>query len=220
MTRQRDSKFLTRQNQEPRIRWWHCSIPCAPRQTTDAPHYWSSGIPTPQILSAMTIVSPAVARRLAGTVVHSSRTSRGISSSKHSSFSFAAAVSTEQQEWGISISRPPVPAKIRRDPLKPESQLVLRHLQDSYPDWIESKDESTLSIDSKSGTFRLDFPNHNWRIWTSYDAEKNEHWLKVYTIDMFSRYQLNSLNAAGPEGQNEIAEKVDEMVGRMTRWGK
>ena len=159
---------------------------------------------------------PTLARRLAGTVARSSQTSRGISSSKHSSLSFAAAaVSTEQQEWGIAISRPPVPAKIRRDPLKPESQLVLRHLQDSYPDWIESKDESTLSIDSKSGCFRLDFPNYNWRIWTSYDAERNEHWLKVYTIDMFSRYQLN-----GPEGQNEIMKKVDEMVGRMTRWGK
>ena len=165
---------------------------------------------------------PALARRLAGSVARSSetQTSRGISSSKQSSLSFAAAVSTEQQEWGISISRPPVPAKIRRDPLKPESQLVLRHLQDSYPDWIESKDESTLNIDSKSGTFRLDFPNYNWRIWTSYDAERNEHWLKVYTVDMFSRYQLSSLGVAGPEGQNEIIKKVDEMVGRMTRWGK
>ena len=160
-------------------------------------------------------MSSALARRLAGTVAR-----RGISSSKHSSLSFAAAVSTEQQEWGIAISRPPVPAKIRRDPLKPESQLVLRYLQDSYPDWIESKDESTLTIDSKSGTFRLDFPNYNWRIWTSYDAERNEHWLKVYTIDMFSRYQLNSLRVVGPKGQNEIIKKVDEMVGRMTRWGK
>ena len=167
----------------------------------------------------MMAMSPAVTRRLVGIVSRSSQTSRGISSSKHSSLSFAAAVSTEQQEWGIAISRPPVPAKIRRDPLKPESQLVLRHLQDSYPDWIESKDESTLSIDSKSGTFRLDFPIYNWRIWTSYDAERNEHWLKVYTIDMFSRYQLNGLRA-GPEGQNEIIKKVDEMVGRMTRWGK
>lgn len=123
----------------------------------------------------------------------------------------------EPQEWGIAISRPPVPVMIRRDPLKPESRIVLRHIQDAYPDWIESKDGSSLSIDSKGGTFRLDFPNHGWRIWTSYDAERNEHWLKVYTIDMFSRYQLV---AAGPDSQIEITKKVDEMVGRMTRWGK
>mmetsp|Transcript_15654 Transcript_15654/g.26069 ORF Transcript_15654/g.26069 Transcript_15654/m.26069 type:complete len:170 (-) Transcript_15654:191-700(-) len=168
------------------------------------------------------IISFAIARRFAASIARSSQTSSwrgGISTTKHSSLSSAAATVSTEQEWGIAISRPPVPAIIRREPLKLESQLVLRHLQDAYPDWIESMYDSQLSIDTKSGTFRLDFPNHGWRLWTSYDAQRNEHWLKVYTIDIFSRYQLDVSNG-GPESGSEITKKVDEMVGRMTRWGK
>ena len=53
---------------------------------------------------------------------------------------------------------------------------------------------------------------------TTYDDKKDEHWLKAYTIDCFSRYKL--VNDPVSANETDITERVDEMVNRLVRWGK
>ena len=81
---------------------------------------------------------------------------------------------------------------------------------------------------------------------TSHDGERQQHWLNVDTVDIFSRYLVSdtppvpnrewttctvfekklrkrSILVLYDEEQvteDEVVEKVDQMVMRLTRWGK
>ena len=69
------------------------------------------------------------------------------------------------------------------------SRVALEHLQDSRSDWLVARGlDRNLKI-SNNGTFLLNFPEYG-RIWTSYDAEKRQHWLSVYRNKLAVRFLL------------------------------
>mmetsp|Transcript_5609 Transcript_5609/g.11700 ORF Transcript_5609/g.11700 Transcript_5609/m.11700 type:complete len:179 (-) Transcript_5609:131-667(-) len=131
--------------------------------------------------------------------------------------------------------------------IHPESQVVLEHLQGPWSDWTQSRGlDRGLKINN-DGTFMLRFPRCNWRIWTFYDDVNEQHWLKVDTGDMFSRYLLRDrpklvrekvdyadLGIYGrklrkraivmvPDDtvpEENITRQVDAMIERLTKWGK
>jgi hypothetical protein len=100
--------------------------------------------------------------------------------------------------------------------LHPVSLTALLHLKQYHGDWLA---DTELRLRCKSnGTFVLEFPcrtplkngRHAGRIWTSYDANTNEHWLLVYRRKVICRFLL--LSNCDNNELIIIQEAVDEMV--------
>ena len=129
----------------------------------------------------------------------------------------------------------------------PASKTVLRHLQGCWSEWTQSRGlDYGLKINN-DGTFRINnFPDSGYKIWTTHDYTKQQHWLNVDAIDMMSRYKVSDtpllpvrpwtestnyekklrkrsiLKLYDKERipEHEVTTKVDEMIHRLTRWGK
>uniref|UniRef100_A0A7R9W628 Uncharacterized protein n=1 Tax=Pseudictyota dubia TaxID=2749911 RepID=A0A7R9W628_9STRA len=107
--------------------------------------------------------------------------------------------------------------------IHPLSQIVLEHLQVSRSDWLLRKGlDQGLTI-NKDGTFVLSFPpefdGHDdaGRIWTSYDADKKQHWVTVYKDTLLGRYPLKgSVDACWHTEKALVQETVDRLIERIS----
>uniref|UniRef100_A0A7S1YWN4 Uncharacterized protein n=1 Tax=Trieres chinensis TaxID=1514140 RepID=A0A7S1YWN4_TRICV len=108
----------------------------------------------------------------------------------------------------------------------PLSQVVLEHLQTARGDWVSRKGLDRGLTINYDGTFTINFrseygdddvSNDAGRIWTSYDAEKKQHWLTVYKDTLLGRYPLKVCKDSSWHTEKYmVQETVDRMIERIS----
>jgi hypothetical protein len=95
----------------------------------------------------------------------------------------------------------------------PLSQIVLMHLQDQCHDWILDKQVDTLKL-HRDGTFLLEFPDGEARIWTFYDPADKKHWLSYTKSHIQHRFLLqdNLLPAWHGNKRQSLPERIQKSV--------